>query len=427
MRRVIAVIAFVLYGCTASNIAPTPTPFGTSTATSPTTPSAVASPTATPTVAPEIRTPRPTDATGRVALSARVVPLTATWRPEGSVAIVEEHLLDRTLRIWAIPVAFGPNAVRGGAQNRPLVDVTAAATGWAVRRDGTAFVFTVASHDGAGNEVRLALWDAGAGVTRWLTAAEGDQTQMGTAAEFPAWSADGSEVFFRRVRYRQGAGTEELGLWRIKADGTGLALVMAPPANAPMGLMLHRVTPDGRGLVWGRVGMHVVNGQSGGMTTTVEVLDLTTGAQRSIGCCTASIASWRATRPRALLRVDTGDVGQSRLVLWDDIALSERTLLGPGRIGGADWDTQGERIVVASGSGLSIIDTSGRTLTTLPGTEGAAGPRWDSAGIVYDHWVQRPPADRNAREIRAIDPNGGPLATLFASDRSVHLAAIVRP
>ena len=332
-------------------------------------------------------------------------------------------------------VAFGPNVIRGGGQNRPLVDVRAAASGgWAVRRDGSAFVFAVDSYDGGGNEVRLALWDAATGATRWLTATEGDRTQEGTVAEYPVWSADGSEVFFHRAHYRQGAGNEDLGMWRIKPDGTGLALVMAPPANAPMGTVLHGVTPDGGGLVWGRVGMHVVNGQLDHMTTSVEILDLATGAQRLLGCCPASIASWRATRPRALLIGDTGGLSQSSLVLWDDVALSERVLLGPGWIGGADWDPQGERIVVASGSAmtkqpLSIIDASGRTVTTLPATEGAGGPRWDSAGIVYDHWVQRPSTDPNAflGEIRAIDPNGGPPATLFSSDRFVHLAAIVRP
>jgi hypothetical protein len=430
MRRLAAVIAFVLCGCTAGNIAATPTPpLGMGTATVSTPPSAVASPTATPTP-----TSRPTDATGRVALSARVAPVTASWRPEGPVAVVEEYLLGGTLRIWAVALAFGPNVIRGGGQNRPLVDITAAASGgWAVRRDGSAFVFAIDSYDGAGNEVRLALWDAATGATRWLTAAEGGRTQEGTVAEYPVWSADGSEVFFHRARYRQGAGNEDLGIWRIKPDGTGLALVMAPPANAQMGLVLHGLTPDGGGLVWGRVGMHVINGQLDHMTTSVEILDLATGAQRLLGCCHASIASWRATRPRALVIGDHAGLGQMILVLWDDIALSERTLLGPGRIGGADWDTQGERIVVASGSGLSIIDASGRTVTTLPGTEGAAGPRWDSAGIIYDHWVERPPTDPNASvsraigEIRAIDPEGGPPATLFTSDRFVHLAAIVRP
>ena len=363
------------------------------------------------------------------------MPLTATWRPEGTVAIVEEHLLNGTLRVWAVAVAIGPNVIRGGGQNRPLVDVTAAASGgWAVRRDGSAFVFAVESYDGGGNEVRLALWDAATGATRWLTAADGDRTQEATVAEWPVWSADGSEVFFHRARFRQGAGTEDLGMWRIKPDGTGLALVMAPPANAPMGSVLHGVTPDGRGLVWGRVGMHVVNGQLDHMTTSVDILDLATGAQRSLGCCHAGIASWRATHPRALVIGDHAGLGQMILVLWDDIALSERTLLGPGWIGGADWDPLGERIVVASGSALtsplSIIDTSGRTVRTLPATEGAAGPRWDPAGIVYDHWAKGPPGDSNPfvlREIRAIDPNGGPPTTLFASDRSVHLAAIVRP
>ncbi|HET6701269.1 MAG TPA: hypothetical protein VFH14_05675 [Gemmatimonadaceae bacterium] len=435
MRLISAVIAFVLCGCTAGNIAATPTPpFGTGTAAAPA--SAVASPTAIPTAAPATPTARPTDATGRVALSARVAPFTASWRPDGPVAIVEEHLLGGTLRIWAVAVEFGQNVIRGAGQNRPLVDVTAAASGgWAVRRDGGAFVFAVASYDGAGNEVRLALWDAATGATRWLTGAAGDPTQEGTAAEWPVWSADGSEVFFHRARYRQGAGTEDLGMWRIKPDGTGLALVMAPPANAPMGSVLHGVTPDGGGLVWGRVGMHVVNGQLNHMSTSVEILDLATGAQRSLGCCHARVASWRATRPRALVIGDHAGLGQMVLVLWDDIALRERTLLGPGEIGGADWDPQGERIVVASVSAmtkqlLSIVDASGRTVTTLPGTEGAAGPRWDSAGIIYDHWAHGPPGDPNAfvlREIRAIDPNGGPPATLFTSDRFVHLAAIVRP
>jgi dipeptidyl aminopeptidase/acylaminoacyl peptidase len=357
-----------------------------------------------------------------------------TWRPEGPVAIVQEYLLGGTIRIWAAAVAFGPNVIRGGGQNRQLVDVTAVSS-WAVRRDGSAFVFAIASYDGAGNEARLALWDAATGATRWLTAEDGDRTRDATAAEWPVWSADDSEVFFHRVRYRQGSGNEDLGMWRIKPDGTGLALVMAPPANAPMGSVLHGVTPDGGGLVWGRVGMHVVNGQLDHMTTSVEILDLATGAQRSLGCCPASVASWRATRPRALLIGDTGQLSQSSLVLWDDVALSERTLLGPGGIGGADWDPQGERIVVASGSAttkrpLSIIDASGRTVRTLPATEGAGGPRWDSAGIVYDQWVYRPSADTNtllASEIRAIDPNAGPPATLFTSDRAVHLAAIVRP
>jgi hypothetical protein len=352
---------------------------------------------------------------------------------------VEEYLSGGTLRIWAVALAFGPNVIRGSGQNRPLVDITAAASGgWAVRRDGSAFVFAIDSYDGGGNEVRLALWDAATGATRWLTAEDGDRTRDGTAAEWPAWSADGSEVFFHRARYRQGAGTEDLGMWRIKPDGTGLALVMAPPANAPMGSVLHGVTPDGGGLVWGRVGMHVVNGQLDHMTTSVEILDLATGAQRSLGCCHAGIASWRGTRPRALVIGDDAGLSQKILVLWDDIALSERRLLGPGWIGGADWDPQSERIVVASGSAmtkqpLSIIDASGRTVTTLPATEGAAGPRWDSAGIVYDQWVQRPPTDPNASvsraigEIRAIDPNGGPPATLFTSDHFVHLVAIVRP
>jgi hypothetical protein len=439
VRRISVVIAFILCGCTAGSIAATPTPpFGTATATAPTLPSAVASPTASPTAAPATPTARPTDATGRVALSARVAPVTASWRPDGPVAIVEEYLLGGTLRIWAVALAFGPNVIRGGGQNRPLVDITAAASGgWAVRRDGSAFVFAIASYDGAGNEVRLALWDAATGATRWLTAAEGDRTQEGTVAEYPVWSADGSEVFFHRARYRQGAGNEDLGIWRIKPDGTRLALVMAPPANAQMGLVLHGLTPDGGGLVWGRVGMHVINGQSDHMTTSVEILDLATGAQRLLGCCHASIASWRGTRPRALVIGDHAGLGQMILVLWDDIALSERTLLGPGWIGGADWDPQGERIVVASGSALtsplSILDTSGRTVRTLPATEGAAGPRWDSAGIIYDQWVQRPPIDPNASvsraigEIRAIDPNGGPPATLFTSDHFVHLVAIVRP
>jgi hypothetical protein len=367
-----------------------------------------------------------------VALSARVTPLTASWRPEGPVAIVEEYLLGGTRRIWAVPVAFGPNAIRGGGRNLPLVEVTAAASGgWAVRRDGSAFVFAIESYDGAGNEVRLALWHAATGATRWLTATEGDRTQEGTVAEYPVWSADGSEVFFHRARYRQGSGNEELGIWRIKSDGTGLALVMPPPANAPMGLVLHGVTPDGGGLVWGRVGMHVINGQLDHMTTSVEILDLATGAQRSLGCCHAGTASWRAARPRALVIGDHAGLGQMILVLWNDIALSERTLLGPGRIGGADWDPQGERIVVASSSAmatsvLSIMDSNGRTLATLPGTEGAAGPRWDSSGIVYDQWVQGPPSARIG-EIRAIDPNGGPPAALFTSDRFVHLVAIVRP
>jgi hypothetical protein len=108
---------------------------------------------------------------------------------------------------------------------------------------------------------------------------------------------------------------------------------------------------------------------------------------------------------------DDAGVSQMILVLWDDIALSERTRLRPAWIGGADWDPQGERIVVASGNAmrklvLSIMDGNGRTVATLPATEGAAWPRWDSAGIVYDHWVQRPPIDPNAflGEIRAIDP-----------------------
>lgn len=431
VRRLTWVIALVLYGCTASNISATPSPpFGTATATA-APPSAVASPTATVTAAPQTRTPRPTDAAGRVALSARVAPLTAVWRPEGPVAIVEEHLLGGTLRIWAVAIAIGPNVIRGGGQNRQLVDVTGV-NGWAVRADGSAFAFAVASYDGAGNEARLAVWEAATGTTRWLTAPDGEQTQGDTAAEWPVWSADGSEVFFHRIRYRQGAANEDLGMWRIKVDGTGLALLMAPPANAPMGVMIHGVTPDGRGLVWGRVGMNIVNGQSEGMTTSVEILDLTTRAQRSLRCCTGGVASWRAARPRALVIADGERFAQRRLMLWDDAALTERALLGPQWMHGADWDPQGQRIVVASGDGLdqplSIIDVDGRTVATLPSTEGATRPRWDAAGIVYDQWVRRPTDPKpTLGEIRVVDPNGGPPATLFTSDHFVHLAAIVRP
>lgn len=433
--RAMGLLASLVVACSAGQVTPTttpttPTPAPSRATEAPAPPSPAATATALPTPAPSpsatARPPRPTDATGRVELSARVRPLVSGgWRPGEPAVIVEERLESAfdALRVWAVPTVANRQGVL-------LVEVTGATGEWAMRRDGGAFVFAVASYDGAGHETRLALWDARSGAARWLTPLATASLPEGWAARSPVWSADGSEVFFHAVRYRQGAGGEDFGLWRIRADGSALAQVMRPVENA-LGLHLHGVTPDGRGLVWGRMGLE---------GASVEILDLATGAQRSLGCCLAYPASWRTARPRALIVRHTGQPGDWRLVLWDDLApSSERVLVGPTTVIGADWDPREERVVAAvapAGSvtfgdqQLVIMDATGRITGALTGTSGATRPLWEPEGIVYEQWTERTPGakppDTRPAEIRAIDPAGGTPAVLYRSPGTVRLIAVVR-
>jgi hypothetical protein len=348
------------------------------------------------------------------------------WRPTGPLALVEERVGDHVL-LWAVPISAGPGSVPGGA-NVQLAEITGMAQGWSVAPDGSVFVFALASRDGAGSETRLALWDAANGTLRWLTPLDDPGPVDGTNLSFPTFSADSREVFFVRARYAQGVGSSDLGIWRIGTDGTGLAQVR-PPAAGMLGTHLHGVTPDGRGLVWGRQGLE---------GATVVVLDRSTRAERELGCCLARIEAWRDERPRALVTRHGGDVSSASLILWDDLApSSERLLYGPNAIvWGADWDPRSEGVVAAVGAEfgkqqLVIFNQAGIALETLSQTIGAARPRWEPEGIVYEQWLPRDSGARRLvtepREIRVIDSGGGDPQTLLSGRGSVRLVAVVRP
>jgi hypothetical protein len=235
-------------------------------------------------------------------------------------------------------------------------------------------------------------------------------------------------VFFHRAKYRQGAGMEELGIWRIAVDGTGLQQIMARPAEPALGLVLSGITPDGRGLVWGRSGLE---------GASVEILDLATGAQRALPCCLAHVEAWRFGRPRALVTRHGGNPPDSSLVLWDDLdPANETVLFGPNKmVTGAAWEPEGKHLVAAIGTSymgqsLSILDTSGQVVSTLPGTTAAFRPRWEAPGIMYEHWEERTTTKGRfyePREIRMISPSRGTPVTLFRSDHGPRLGPVVIP
>ena len=111
--------------------------------------------------------------------------------------------------------------------------------------------------------------------------------ESGVYHSTPVWSGDRSWIYFAAQSYAQ-TGVTDHGIFRIRTDGTDRMRVRGPEQN---GAALAGFTPDFGGLVWSRI-------QAGG---AVEVFDLASGRNRSFDeTTTASVASWRKTRSRAL-------------------------------------------------------------------------------------------------------------------------------
>jgi WD40 repeat protein len=270
----------------------------------------------------------------------------------------------------------------------------AAGADWDVRPNGSAIA--IALGRGLGT-TRIATWDARTGATRWVTPDE-----PGVLHGSPIWSADGRSIFFSAIRP-----PDDLGIFRVSASGGTPSRIRAPEG---FGGRLEGLTPDGRGLVWGR-------NQAGSST---EVFDLASGRDRSYPEGNSSGVRWRSQQPRALLVVGRCCVGnRGTLVVWDDLTGEQRKIYGSEltpqeAVGSADWEPDGTRIVVSvfdtttnSTMALVTMDEFGRARSPLPGTEGAVDVRWLDSGIVYFKLTEAGDGD-----MILLPPGGGPQALL---------------
>jgi len=343
-------------------------------------------------------------------LTAALKPLVATRIVSGTTLLVARSAGDSTI-LTAVPVAAGPTS---GASAIPLVTF-GRGRGWDARADAQVLAVAIET---ASNSARIATWNLRSGAIEWLT-----PDVPGVSHGTPIWSADGSLLY-----YASQASTTDLGIWRIRADGTGNTLVRRPDGKAT-GVDLVGLTPDGTGLVFSY-------GRSGG---SADVLDLPSGTDRAYDdTAAASIAAWRATRPRALVLVG-GGAGQPAptLVLWDEIAGTKKTLLGatvpgsPTGVYGADFDATGTRVAVAvynkidGGEALSAIhtmDANGGGRGPVAGTEGALSVLWFRAGIVY---TKRNVA--GGTDILLVQPTGGAPVILYSDPGQLGKLTFVSP
>ena len=376
-------------------------------------------------------TPRPTasaaatvtavpSASGSPELSALVQPARDARRLTGTTLIVPVLRVPSdttfvTVPVAAVPIASpSPRPSPSAAGGALTLGTLARNSGLQVRPDGTVVAVALAT---GSDTVRIATWDLRSGATEWVTADE-----AGVRNTTPVWSADGASVYYASAR-----GTSDLGIWRIRADGSQRTLVRRPGPGAPVSLV--GLTPDGSGLVWSAE-------QAGG---TVNVFDLASGAERPFDDTTAATAlAWREARPRALVAVGggAGQPGARTLVLWDDVTGTKRTLLGPeianspDSVLAADFDPTGTRIVIVAssrigeleGSALNLIDLSGKDRTVLAGSEGAQQVLWFRAGIVF---TRR--GVSGGTDILLISPSGGTPALLYSAPGEIGKLQFVSP
>jgi len=307
-----------------------------------------------------------------------------------------------------------------GAATVDLVAFPSDNAGWDIRPDGSAIVASVNTYCGSGacdqQAKRLAVIDMRAGSARWLTAAD-ETRSLGNAL----WSPDGAFVYYSADK----AGADaDLGIFRIRADGTDETKITdpVPPAPAAFGQVRsssrpQRVTTDGL-LFWSA---------SAGEKSTLKVRDLATGIDRAfVGdqSCLWFVA-WRAAPPGALVAHGTCQSPPPKLTLWD-LRTGAQTLLvdrsGIGAVYDADWDPAATRIVAAvagiAPEGLAFVDGRGG-LTPIQDTQGAVSVRWFATGIAYvtfaDPRVTPPPdCPFGISTIRFLSGATGPPRTLYS-------------
>ncbi len=368
------------------------------------TPSAVA----TQSPAPQT-TPAPTVAPSPKAspvaeLSALLRALAPSWRPRGTTVILEQSgPLEQGATLVAIPLPSGTPA--------PIVALGTNA-GWDLRVNGTQLV--VALQTGA-RATRLALLDLQKGESRWLT-----NEDAGSLDRNPVWSPDGAFIYVGRSTQ-----SADLGLFRMRADGTELSRIRGPAAGAVTSAPVY-ATADAV----------LVFAESTSGRTAIGVLDLQTRGERRLGADGARFDSWRLTRPRALLErlgptsLPDPASAAAGLLLVDDLAGTTTTLLSSPTLG-ADWDPNGTRVVAAaridSGPfGLVTMDASGGGGTIVTGSENATRPLWLRAGIVYV-WDAQPGDQTQSREVRLIAPSGGTPRTLYRAEGFIQRIQFVSP
>jgi hypothetical protein len=76
----------------------------------------------------------------------------------------------------------------------------------------------------------IAIWEP-SGVARWLVPPE--QT---TVTQGAVWAPDGGHLYFGRVKSVVGGSAEDLGIFRVRADGSGLQKIVdgQPPGPTPL-------------------------------------------------------------------------------------------------------------------------------------------------------------------------------------------------
>lgn len=339
----------------------------------------------------------------------------------GTTLLVSATRVDGST-LMTVPVAAATPAPFESAQAATAGPVLTPATlgkvsrgdGLQLRSDGT--VLALALETVPGTE-RIASWNLRTNGVVWLTPDTSNVT-----SRTPTWSPDGSLLYYASSR-----GTTDIGIWRIRADGTQNTLLRRPDGTAA-NVFLQGLTPDAAGLVWSYT-------RAGG---SVAVFDLVTGTDRLFDdTLAASATAWRNARPRALVTVG-GGAGQppAQLVLWDDISGTKKTLLGPGIAGspdgvyGADFDPTGTRIVIAAysriggieGSALNLIDLNGASRTVIAGTEGAQQVLWFRAGIVFTRRTAT-----GGTDILLIQPSGGTPVILYSAPGEIGKLQFVSP
>ena len=360
--------------------------------------------------------------------------LTDLVRPERSVRPIAGTTLllpmtaglDGTTFV-AIPVSAVSPRPSGSPRPSPTGPSSAPATlgtvgpsaGYALRADGVLLAVALVTGPDAS---RIALWDLRTGSVEWLSPDEPDIKNV-----TPVWSADGSLLYYASSYYASSQGTTDLGVWRIRVDGTQRTLVRRPVSGGSA-VTLVGLTPDGAGLSYSYV-------RAGG---SANVLDLRTGTDRAFDDTTAAaVLAWREARPRALVSVGGGAARPpGTLTLWDDIAGTKKVLLGPDKagspdgVGAADFDPTGTRIAVAAYSkirelesrALDLIDLNGTGRTVITGTEAAEQLLWFRAGIVFTR-----KSASGGTDVLLIPPTGGTPVTLYSAPGAIGTLTFVSP
>jgi WD40 repeat protein len=376
-----------------------------------------------PTSAPITSTARPSQAASQIPassapgattsprqdLASLLHPLVASWRASGPVLLVE-HSDGPGATLLAVPL-------HGGTAT-PLVTLpNPIQLGYALRDDGSVLAVALAIST---NTARIAIWDLASGSTRWLT-----EEESGVTLSTPVWSEDGSLLYYAAHTSAGQAGLVDLGIFRVRSDGTQKTRVRAPDEN---GAQLRGLTPDGRGLVWDRI-------RAGG---AVEVLDLASGVNHSFDeTTTASVVSWRGTQPRALVMVGGCCAGRpgGSLALWNDATGSSTMLLGiqstpPVAVTSAAWEPNGARFAAAVvdrasvnyfGSVL-IYDADGEQLAAVAATDGAQQVLWLPMGIVFTR-----ASGARGIEIVLASVNGGTQVSLYKDPSAIFIRSVVGP